>query len=67
MITRILLICIVALSLTIGCGADYGRVKVDNKGFEIEAGTDGDRDNGHKHKRKHKKKCPPGHHMKGEC
>lgn len=60
---RILFICIIALSLTIGCGADYGRVKVDNRGFEVEAGTDSDHDD-REDKPKH---CPPGHRKKGWC
>ena len=60
MITRIFLTCIIALSFTLGCGADYGRVKVDNKGFEVEAGKDGDKEDKPKF-------CPPGHRKKGWC
>lgn len=62
MITRITLVLIIVASLVIGCGADYGRVKVDNKGFEIEAGSDED-DN----KQDKPKHCPPGHRKKGWC
>ena len=61
MITRIILICIVSLSLLVGCGADYGRVKVNNKGFEVEAGVDSD------DKQDKPKHCPPGHQKKGWC
>ena len=61
MFNRILLILIVAVSLTMGCGADYGRVKVDDKSIEVEAGTN---DENREDKPKH---CPPGHRKKGWC
>jgi hypothetical protein len=54
----IIIICIAVFALS--CGADYGRVKVDEKSIEVEAGRDGDGN-------KDNSKCPPGHRMKGWC
>ena len=62
MIIRILIILAIVVSLMVGCGADYGRVKVNNGGFEIEAGVDDSKDR--EDKPKH---CPPGHRKKGWC
>jgi len=62
-----LIIILVLLSLLIaGCGADYGRVKIDEESVEVEAGKDGE----HRHDCDHRGKdgkCPPGHRMKGWC
>lgn len=57
------LIIILCLIFAFGCAADYGKVKVDNRGFEVEAGQDRDRH----HDSKKNKHCPPGHKKKGWC
>ena len=72
------LIIILCLIFAFGCAADYGKVKVDNRGFEVEAGQDrdghhdGDRhydshDRDRHHDSKKNKHCPPGHKKKGWC
>jgi len=60
MITRIIVSLAIVMFLTVGCGADYGRVKVGTGGFEVEAGTD-------KREGKRTEHCPPGHKKKGWC
>jgi len=59
MITRIVICAMLTVFFFAGCHAKSGRVKVDDKGFEIEASTDSSS--------KKDRHCPPGHRKKGWC
>ena len=60
MITRIVICAMLTVFFFAGCHAKSGRVKVDDKGFEIEASQDSSSNKKDKH-------CPPGHRKKGWC